>query len=65
MKPVNWNSDKNMSLKSERGISFEETLVSISTGGLLAVVEHPNKERYPNSASLSSMSVITFILFLL
>ncbi len=48
MKPVNWNSDKNMSLKSERGISFEETLVSISTGGLLDVVEHPNKERYPN-----------------
>lgn len=37
-----------MSLKSERGVSFEEALVSISTGGLLDVVGHPNKEKYPN-----------------
>ena len=37
-----------MSLKSERGVSFEEVLVSMSTDGLLDVVEHPNKERYPN-----------------
>ena len=37
-----------MSLKAERGVSFEEALVSISTGGLLDVVMHPNKEKYPN-----------------
>jgi uncharacterized DUF497 family protein len=47
MKRINWNSDKNMSLKAERGVSFEEALVSISTGGFLDVVVHPNKEKYP------------------
>ncbi|RNC66683.1 MAG: BrnT family toxin [Desulfuromonadales bacterium] len=48
MKSINWNSEKNMGLKTERGVSFEEALVSLSTGGLLDVVEHPNKEKYPN-----------------
>jgi uncharacterized DUF497 family protein len=48
MKPINWNSDKNMSLKAERGVSFEEVLVAISQGALLDVVVHPNKGRYPN-----------------
>lgn len=48
MKSINWNSEKNMSLKTDRGVSFEEVLVSLSTGGLLDVVEHPNKEKYPN-----------------
>jgi uncharacterized DUF497 family protein len=48
MKPMNWNSDKNLQLKSERGISFEEVLVAISQGGILDIVEHPNKDKYPN-----------------
>lgn len=48
MKPINWNSDKNMALKAERGISFEEVLVAVSQGALLDVVEHSNKEKYPN-----------------
>jgi len=47
MKPINWNSDKNMSLKAERGVSFEEVLVAISQGALLDIVVHPNKEKYP------------------
>ena len=48
MKPTNWNTDKNLQLKAERGISFEEVLVAISQGGLLDVIEHPNKDKYPN-----------------
>ncbi len=48
MKAINWNSDKNTSLKAERGVSFEEVLVAISQGALLDVVVHPNKEKYPN-----------------
>jgi uncharacterized DUF497 family protein len=47
MKPINWNSDKNMSLKAERGVSFEEVLVAISQGALLDIVVHPNKKKYP------------------
>jgi len=48
MKPINWNADKNMQLKAERGISFEEVLLAISQGALLDVVERPNKDKYPN-----------------
>jgi uncharacterized DUF497 family protein len=48
MKPINWNSEKNIRLKSERGASFEEILAAISLGALLDVIEHPNKELYPN-----------------
>ena len=52
MKPINWNSDKNMQLKAERGISFEEVLVAVSQGAILDVVEHPNKDTYPNQRIL-------------
>ena len=48
MKSINWNSDKNMTLKVERGVSFEEVLVAISQGALLDVLVHPDQERYPN-----------------
>jgi uncharacterized DUF497 family protein len=48
MKPINWSSDKNIQVKAERGVSFEEVLVAISHGALLDVVAHPNKDRYPN-----------------
>ncbi|HBG07089.1 MAG TPA: toxin [Geobacter sp.] len=48
MKPIKWNSDKNMLLKADRDVSFEEVLVAISQGALLDVVEQPNKEKYQN-----------------
>jgi uncharacterized DUF497 family protein len=48
MKPINWNSEKNIRLKSERGVSFEEVLAAIAHGALLDVIEHPNKEQYTN-----------------
>lgn len=48
MKPINWNSEKNIRLKSERGVSFEEVLAAIAHGALLDVVEHKNREQYPN-----------------
>lgn len=48
MKPINWNSDKNISLQMERGVSFEEVLAAMSHGALLDVVVHPKGEQYPN-----------------
>ncbi|HAD04087.1 MAG: toxin [Desulfuromonadales bacterium GWC2_61_20] len=48
MKPINWNSAKNIRLKSERGVSFEEVLAAMAHGALLDVVAHPNAELYPN-----------------
>jgi uncharacterized DUF497 family protein len=48
MKPVNWNTEKNIRLKAERGVSFEEVVSAISNGGLLVVLDHPNTAQYPN-----------------
>lgn len=48
MKSFNWNEDKNVSLKQERRISFEEILKGIFGDGLLDIVEHHNQTKYPN-----------------
>ncbi len=48
MKFYAWDEDKNNLLKETRNISFEEVVLSLSTNKLLEVVEHPNKQKYPN-----------------
>ncbi len=45
---IDWNEDKNIWLKINRDISFEDVLVAIESGNLLAVIEHPNKKKYLN-----------------
>jgi len=52
MKSVNWNTEKNIRLKAERGVSFEEVLSAMSHGGLLDVRDHPNTGQYPNQRML-------------
>ena len=47
MKPFRWNPEKNDALKAARGLSFESIVVAVESGGLLDVVEHPNKAKYP------------------
>lgn len=44
----NWDEQKNRRLNEERGISFEEIVIAIHEGSLIDVLEHPNRERYPN-----------------
>lgn len=48
MKYYAWDEDKNNLLKEKRNISFEEIVLSLSNNKLLEIVEHPNKEKYPN-----------------
>ena len=48
MKLVNWSTEKNIRLKAERGVSFEEVLSAMSNDGLLVVLDHPNTDQYPN-----------------
>lgn len=47
-KPIRWNLDKNLELKRERSISFEEILSAVEKGGLLMTLDHPNRKRYLN-----------------
>jgi len=46
-KVFNWNPDKNQLLIFNRGISFERIVFEISCGNELAVLEHPNQDKYP------------------
>lgn len=52
MKPIRWNADKSLSLKAERDVSFEEILSAISQGGLLGVMDHPNRAKYGHQKML-------------
>ena len=47
MKFFDWNLKKNEELKAERKVGFEDVLFSIMHDGLLDIVEHPNKQKYP------------------
>ena len=51
-KIYNWHADKNQLLLLERGISFERVIFEISIGNELAVLEHPNQEKYPGQMIL-------------
>lgn len=52
MKPFRWGVEKNESLKSVRGVSFESIIVAIESDGLLDIVEHPNRTKYPHQKIL-------------
>ena len=52
MKPFRWGPEKNEILKATRGISYEMVVVSIESGGLLDILEHPNPAKYPSQRVL-------------
>ena len=52
MKLFRWNAAKNEALKADRGLSFERVVVAIESGGLLDILAHPNKARYPKQRVL-------------
>ena len=49
---MRWSAGKSLSLKAERGVSFEEVLSAISQGGLLRVMDHPNRTKYGHQKML-------------
>lgn len=52
MKPFRWSPEKKETFKAERGISFENIVVSIEAGGLLDILAHPNQTKYPRQRVL-------------
>ena len=48
MKPFDWNWQKSLMLRSSRGIGFEEVVNAINEGYVLAVIKHPNSQKYRN-----------------
>jgi len=49
---ISWDIAKNNWLKEERNISFEDVVFSIEQGTILDIIQHPNKERYPEQNML-------------
>ena len=47
-KSLLFNYEKNELLKKERGVGFEDVILSLENGDLLDDVSHPNREKYPN-----------------
>jgi uncharacterized DUF497 family protein len=47
-----WNHEKNLKLKAERGISFEQVVMHIEKGDILDILEHPNQNKYPDQQIL-------------
>jgi hypothetical protein len=45
---LDWSDEKNEFLEHTRGISFDEVLVLIQNGGVLDIIRHPNRSRYPD-----------------
>ena len=45
---IEYDQIKNEKLKSERGISFEEIIPMLDPEHVLDIVDHPNKQKYPN-----------------
>lgn len=52
MKPFRWAPEKNDTVKADRGISFENIVVSIEAGGLLDILAHPNQAKHPRQRVL-------------
>ena len=45
---IEWNEEKNVFLKRERNVSFEDVLVKILDGDYLDIIPHPNQSAYPH-----------------
>ena len=43
-----FDPEKNVLLKKERGIGFEEIIALIESGKLINILGHPNKKKYPH-----------------
>ncbi len=48
MKYFDWDELKNLKLKAERTVCFEDVQAAIEEGKILANIDHPLKSRYPN-----------------
>ena len=47
-----YDKQKNLKLKEERGITFEDVIAAMADGKILDVIPHHNKKAYPNQKIL-------------
>ncbi len=47
MRLITWSEPKNVWLKENRGVSFEQVAVLIEQGKTVDVFDHPDQDKYP------------------
>lgn len=47
MEKYEFSAEKNLKLLEERDIGFEDIIALLDAKGVLAVIDHPNKAKYP------------------
>lgn len=45
---IHWDEGKNEWLKEHRGVCFEQVVIILEQDNALEIVNHPNKEKYPD-----------------
>ena len=50
MSEFDWDDEKNEMLERVRGVCFEDVLVYIQNGGVIDVIRHPRRDRYPRQS---------------
>ncbi|MCX5868396.1 MAG: BrnT family toxin [Proteobacteria bacterium] len=45
---LHWDNEKNEWLKEHRGVCFEQVVIILAKGEVLEIVDHPNREKYPD-----------------
>ena len=53
-----WNHEKNLKLKQERDVSFEQAVMQIERGDLPDVIRHPDVETVPCQSEFPETSTI-------
>jgi len=52
LKPFNWDPKKHKKLIEEKGVSFEDVVFFLQSGGLIDDITPPNSDKYPNQHML-------------
>lgn len=47
MKPYEWNESKNLKLKAQREVCFEDVITALQEQGPIDVISHHNPKKYP------------------
>lgn len=47
MKYFDWNEGKNIQLKAQRDVCFEDVVIAINEDRILDIYRHPNSKKYP------------------